>query len=654
MIKSRRPLAWLPAAVLAAAGPFPRAAVAGTLDTTPPAVSIATPATLTGAVVATFSEAVRAVTPDNVVLRVSGEASNLPAGLSCRDAGGAAVSCATGEVRTATLAPGRPLVPGQAYAAIVNPPGALPVLDGGGNAAPTTPKGFRGSLVEEESSVASRYRWREVASSSAYGGSYATEHLAGGNAIFRFTGGTVAWYTVTGPSQGLASVYIDGVLRGTYNQYAPSTRFRVPRRFGGLSSGGHVLVIVVRGLKGSAAGTGTFVSVDAFEAGGVLHPSPAVTYRWRNVGAPSASGDRYATADIAGANVYFTFRGPGIDWYTMVGPNQGNADVYVDGVLKATIDNYAASTRYGVPRSLRNLSDRVHSLRIVVLGRKRPASTGRFLAVDRWVVRPASIAAFRRLGAWVDLYDYGLDPEAATAAMRSHGVRTLYLQTARYNSGADIVYPSAVDAWLEHAHRAGIKVVGWYLPAYDEWLSTDVRRTVAIARYITPAGHRFDALAVDIEYKGQTESLQEFNDGVAIHLSRVRRAVGTSYPVGAIVPAPLGMAIRPWAWEGFPWATIGRLANVVLPMGYWSYRTDCETNPQHCPYGYTKGNIAEARRLTGLPVHIIGGVGHSVTAGEVADFVRGAREARAYGGSLYDYRTTAETFWTPLAGLNLL
>jgi hypothetical protein len=268
-------------------------------------------------------------------------------------------------------------------------------------------------------------------------------------------------------------------------------------------------------------------------------------------------------------------------------------------------------------------------------------------------VRPGT-GGFRRLGVWVDYLDYGLDPAAAVRDFAGHGVRTLYLQTARYSSPSDVLYPALVGRWIEQAHAAGIAVVGWYLPGYSEHLATDVRRTVAIARYRSPSGQRFDALAVDIEYQGASGSVAEFNAGVASHLARVRAAVGARYPVGAIVPAPLGMALNPPAWAGFPWPAIGRQADVVLPMSYWSYRHDCPTNPLHCPYRYTRGNVAEVARRTGLPVHVIGGVGDQVTTAGVNDFVDGAVDEHAYGGSLYDYRTTAPAFWPDLERLDAL
>ena len=59
-------------------------------------------------------------------------------------------------------------------------------------------------------------------------------------------------------------------------------------------------------------------------------------------------------------------------------------------------------------------------------------------------------------------------------------------------------------------------------------------------------------------------------------------------------------------------------------------------------------------RYAELPVHIIGGVVDSISARGVVSFVRGARDTAAYGGSLYDYRTTSRSWWSTLRLLNLL
>jgi hypothetical protein len=274
-----------------------------------------------------------------------------------------------------------------------------------------------------------------------------------------------------------------------------------------------------------------------------------------------------------------------------------------------------------------------------------PGSAGR--------TRRPSIAAFCRLGAWVDHYDIGLDPATSVRDLAGHRVGTLYLQTARFSDGADLVRPGLLGRWLQAAHAAGLRVVGWYLPGYGRWLNRDVRRTLAVAGFRS-GGQRFDALAVDIEHRVGPGDRAVFNAVVAAHLERVRRELGADYPIGAIVPAPRGMARYRARWAGFPWRGIARDADVVLTMGYWSYRGGCRGGRRNCPYPYTTANLADAARATGLPVHVIGGVADAVSAAEVAEFVRAARDARAVGASLYDYATTVPAFWPSLERLDQL
>jgi len=91
-----------------------------------------------------------------------------------------------------------------------------------------------------------------------------------------------------------------------------------------------------------------------------------------------------------------------------------------------------------------------------------------------------------------------------------------------------------------------------------------------------------------------------------------------------------------------------------MPMAYWSFRDDCSSDPSHCAYGYTRGNVEKVRALTGkphVPVHVIGGVGDGITADDVQDFVRAANLVNVYGASLYDYQTTKPEWWKILAKL---
>ena len=78
-----------------------------------------------------------------------------------------------------------------------------------------------------------------------------------------------------------------------------------------------------------------------------------------------------------------TFRGEMVRWLGSEGPDHGRAEVYVDGVLERTIDTYAPD-----PKPARVLFERggldagrIHSLRIVVLRERNPASTDCFQSV---------------------------------------------------------------------------------------------------------------------------------------------------------------------------------------------------------------------------------------------------------------------------------
>lgn len=263
---------------------------------------------------------------------------------------------------------------------------------------------------------------------------------------------------------------------------------------------------------------------------------------------------------------------------------------------------------------------------------------------------PDRARVFAGLGAWVDLYDYqDMDPARGVAIARRNGVRTLYLETARYNT-SPVIHPAA-GTWLVAAHRAGIEVVGWYLPDYAN-LRSEVARTVAVAtwRY---HGERFDGVAIDVEEKKNVSGRDEWNRRVAWHAKAVRHRLGTRVPLAVITPTPLGMAVAPQRWAGFPWRDLARASDTLMLMSYWSYRDDCPQNPAHCAYGYTRGNIERTRALAGARtrIHIIGGVADVITPADVADFVRGARDGNASGASLYDLRTTAENFWGLLAPL---
>jgi GH25 family lysozyme M1 (1,4-beta-N-acetylmuramidase) len=357
-------------------------------DVTPPVPTLVPPAGLADPVSVAFSEAVRYVTPGNVVLWQPDVAGPVSASMLCRSRTGAEVDCLAGPVRTVWLQPPAPLVADQAYSVLVNPAGVLPaVVDLAGNPAAATQLDFTAPAEVEQDDTGIAYAWRSVANRRAYGRSYLVEHLAGASYEMPFSGRSVTWYTMLGPDQGRAEVLIDGRSEGVFDQYAPRPELKVARTFRGLDRGWHTIVVRVRGTRARAA-TDTRVAVDAFGFGGRVVTRPDGTAGWRTADVANASGGTVAIADLARESASFTFRGTGVDWYTVRGPSQGRASIFVDGALVKTVDNYADSPTPNVARSVTGLLDGVHTLRILVLGEARPKALGALVTIDRFVVVP--------------------------------------------------------------------------------------------------------------------------------------------------------------------------------------------------------------------------------------------------------------------------
>jgi GH25 family lysozyme M1 (1,4-beta-N-acetylmuramidase) len=365
-----------------------RAVTATFGDAVPPTVTLGTPADLGGVVSATFSEVVHQVSSANVVLRVAGSTSDISAALSCRSRRGFYTDCSTGSVLTATLRPSGPLVAGLSYSAIVAPAGSSPpIVDVGGNPVSTTQQDFTTPTEVEQSSVGVGYRWKTVHNHGAYGHSYVVERSAGASVSFAFRGRKVTWFTVTGSSQGEAEVAIDGRSRGSFDQYASATHFKVARTFSGLSAGDHTITVTALGKRGSRSATDDLVAVDAFETASGLTARPELDASWRTRRVSAASGGSLSESDLAGASVSFTFAGTGVDWITFRGPDQGRANVFIDGTLAQTVDGYAPAPTFGVVRSFTGLASGVHTIRIVVEGTARRAASGARVSIDRFDVR---------------------------------------------------------------------------------------------------------------------------------------------------------------------------------------------------------------------------------------------------------------------------
>ncbi len=355
-----------------------------------PSTTFDVPISITGTLDAFFADPVGPLENESnfVVSDVSAGGTTVDGALECFDDGGLTVDCALGTTVAATFTPTSLLTPGKQYQVTVNPSGVGTPVEQSGTPVAYSSRKFK-VTSEEESSKAAKPMWRSVTSGSAIGGSYHTDHLGGATASFSFTGARVIWYTVTSPAQGLADVFIDNVFKGTFNQYSAVTRYGQVRAFT-VPDGTHTIKIVPKGLKGSGSGTDTHVAVDAFRVypasggNGTLFANPTLTFTWRTVPTPLASGGRYAIGNIQYSTFWFTFYGTSLDWVTIMAPTMGRAAVYEGNALRGAWDNYSATTKFGIKRHM-NFANGFHTIRVVVAGTKNASATGTYVAVDRFI-----------------------------------------------------------------------------------------------------------------------------------------------------------------------------------------------------------------------------------------------------------------------------
>jgi hypothetical protein len=267
-----------------------------------------------------------------------------------------------------------------------------------------------------------------------------------------------------------------------------------------------------------------------------------------------------------------------------------------------------------------------------------------------------NVSSYTGLGAWIDVFDYApayqdpgefpsVSPEAVDQLV-GYGVETLYFQAARLDprSPEGIVDEALVGEFLARARGAGIRVVGWYLPKFAD-LEADVAR-VEMIRAFEHQGHRFDGVALDIEWRRDVPDHAERNARLVELSRRLRDRMGDE-ALGAIVPPPVLLeVVNQDNWPDFPWPELAGLYDVWMPMSYWTLRTS--SSGYRDGYTYTDENIRRMRANLGDPaavVHPIGGIADEATAESYGGFLRAAGEAGSIGLSVYDFATTSSDGW---------
>jgi hypothetical protein len=263
--------------------------------------------------------------------------------------------------------------------------------------------------------------------------------------------------------------------------------------------------------------------------------------------------------------------------------------------------------------------------------------------------RSRTVDAYAGYGTWVDVYDFAPSfqgsgrPSVSSETvddMVARGVRTVYLQAAQLDSRSPgpVADPGALAQFLVRAQRAGLRVVGWYLPRFTD-LDQDMTHLSAISDFEV-LGHRFDGVAVDIEWTNGIADHAARSDKLVDLSERLRDETGDD-TLGAIVLPPVQIeVVNPAKWPGFPWRELASSYDVWLPMGYWTERS--EASGFKSGLTYTDENVRRIRTNLDDPdaaVHAIGGIGDELTAEQAAGFVQAVDGTGAIGGSIYDWAT---------------
>ena len=264
-----------------------------------------------------------------------------------------------------------------------------------------------------------------------------------------------------------------------------------------------------------------------------------------------------------------------------------------------------------------------------------------------------TLAPYLGLGAWIDVFDWSWtftqgQPHVGPAdvdRMASLGVRTLFIQAARWDHPADIVDQDLLEPIIDRAHELGLSVVAWYLPTLTD-PAADLRRTMAVAAL------DIDGLGIDIESR-EVVDVADRNARLLDYVAAVRAALPGEVLSGIVLPPVVMEDVNPNFWPGFPWRELAPSFDVWQPMAYWTNRR--ADSGWRDGYAYTAANIDRIRDRLGwldAPVHTIGGIGDATTVEQVSGMVQAGLERGVLGGSLYDYRTTHDALWSPLLAFN--
>jgi trimeric autotransporter adhesin len=249
--------------------------------------------------------------------------------------------------------------------------------------------------------------WYSNGAAANSGGSAALTNTRGSTVTLSFTGTGISWIGVLDGWAGLATVTLDGAST-ILDTFANVTKYQsVVFSAQNLASGAHTLTIEITHERGPNT-SGSWVWIDAFDIengapipgglaagdGRVEQNDPALVYsgHWFSNNNAAHSAGSATLATDTGARVTLRFNGVGIKWNAFRDENSGVARVFLDGVLKATIDTYLSPPDHRVVFAADGLSSVTHTLVIEVTGTHNESAKGSWVWVDSFDVTEFQMA----------------------------------------------------------------------------------------------------------------------------------------------------------------------------------------------------------------------------------------------------------------------
>jgi hypothetical protein len=166
-----------------------------------------------------------------------------------------------------------------------------------------------------------------------------------------FSGAAVGFLFKTDSTSTIADLYIDGVLNKTVDLYSVNSGFKT---------------VTVTGI---ASGSHTFEIIGNYQAN------------------PSSSGHSLGFDGLLTAIASLDFAGTGIEYIATKGPDQGKAEVIIDGVSEGIIDLYSSTTEnQAVVFSKAGLIYANHTINIVPIGNRNALSSSNAVNIDAFNV----------------------------------------------------------------------------------------------------------------------------------------------------------------------------------------------------------------------------------------------------------------------------